>query len=124
MRMVSEKDVLLSEMGRWCLQEPACNFESRYRTYDGSCNNVRFPKFGQQRRVYSRILVNDYDDGEDESQAPSRIPYEPGKKVNQANSIYYIRHKRSQRLLQAKTTLGPTRLEHVTEFPPPFFFFQ
>ncbi len=54
LRMVSRSDVLLTRMGRFCLREPRCNFGSRYRTMDGSCNN----RFGEcKKKGASEIIV-------------------------------------------------------------------
>ncbi|GAB6021746.1 hypothetical protein CHUAL_004324 [Chamberlinius hualienensis] len=35
----------------------------KYRTYDGYCNNLVYPKWGQAAKPYARLLLPKYDDG-------------------------------------------------------------
>ncbi|XP_044731417.1 peroxidase [Chrysoperla carnea] len=44
------------------VQAPAC-LKSRYRTYDGSCNNLRNPIWGTTNSSYVRLLPAKYGDG-------------------------------------------------------------
>jgi len=41
----------------------ACEKKARYRTIDGSCNNIELPVMGRARTPYARILKPDYGDG-------------------------------------------------------------
>lgn len=41
----------------------ACNAKEKYRTIDGSCNNVNRTYLGKSNTVYGRLLQSDYDDG-------------------------------------------------------------
>jgi hypothetical protein len=47
-----------------CPRRPHCDPSSRYRTFDGSCNNLGNPKIGMANTPLRRILPNHYDDGE------------------------------------------------------------
>ena len=38
-------------------------FAKPHRSFDGSCNNLKEPKFGMRGTPYQRILENDYADG-------------------------------------------------------------
>lgn len=40
-----------------------CNPNSRYRTYDGSCNNLQYPCWGRSGESYSRLLKPAYANG-------------------------------------------------------------
>ena len=40
-----------------------CNVQSRYRTSDGSCNNLANTKLGMARTPLRRVMHNHYDDG-------------------------------------------------------------
>ena len=46
-----------------CPADPRCNKEDKYRSIDGSCNNLQNPKFGQVLTPVQRILKNAYADG-------------------------------------------------------------
>ena len=46
-----------------CPADPICNKEDKYRSIDGSCNNLQNPKFGQVLTPVQRILKNAYADG-------------------------------------------------------------
>ena len=41
-----------------------CDVSARYRSYDGSCNNLRRPLWGKSFRALARFLPADYCDGE------------------------------------------------------------
>ena len=45
-----------------CRADPICNKEDKYRSIDGSCNNLQNPKFGQVMTPVQRILKNAYAD--------------------------------------------------------------
>uniref|UniRef100_A0A2P2HX17 Peroxidase-like n=1 Tax=Hirondellea gigas TaxID=1518452 RepID=A0A2P2HX17_9CRUS len=51
-----------------CPVEPVCT-ETKYRSRDGSCNNLKNKKWGQAATSYQRILPPDYSDG---ANAPRR----------------------------------------------------
>lgn len=40
-----------------------CDPNARYRTYDGSCNNLHHPLWGKSFRAVGRFLEPDYADG-------------------------------------------------------------
>lgn len=46
-----------------CEPQPTCNPNSKYRTIDGSCNNLREPNYGKSFTPLQRILGNAYADG-------------------------------------------------------------
>ena len=47
-----------------CPPTPTCDRNQKYRTIDGSCNNLLKPRFGQGSTPLQRILPNAYADGE------------------------------------------------------------
>lgn len=51
-----------SPISNTCPQEPVCQ-QSRYRTFDGSCNNLLKKDWGKAGTAFSRILPPDYSDG-------------------------------------------------------------
>lgn len=50
------------EAKRMCEMSVVCNENEKFRSYDGSCNNLKFP-FGVAFRPFRRILPPDYADG-------------------------------------------------------------
>ena len=54
-------------MSKMCMLRHFITFLSFCRTFDGSCNNQRQPKYGQQKTPLQRILPNEYFDGESSS---------------------------------------------------------
>ncbi|CAG7729964.1 unnamed protein product [Allacma fusca] len=50
-------------LGQTCPPNPPCGVSSRYRTLDGSCNNLQIPKLGQSTTPLLRLLPPDYADG-------------------------------------------------------------
>ncbi|XP_076681835.1 peroxidase isoform X2 [Andrena cerasifolii] len=47
----------------WAPQVAACNARAKYRSVDGSCNNVDNPSWGSAMTAYTRILFPRYFDG-------------------------------------------------------------
>ena len=47
-----------------CPAVPECDPKTRFRTADGSCNNLLQPKYGKSGTPLQRILPNSYSDGE------------------------------------------------------------
>ncbi|KAA0203707.1 Peroxidase-like [Hyalella azteca] len=61
LRRFSVRDTILSDT---CPEEPYCGEkEEYYRTIDGSCNNIRNPRWGQAKTALNRILPAHYEDG-------------------------------------------------------------
>ncbi len=46
-----------------CPANPDCDPKAKFRTLDGSCNNLERPKLGMSFTPLRRILPNDYSDG-------------------------------------------------------------
>ena len=53
-----------TQLDSQCPASPLCNFNSKYRTIDGSCNSRSDTKYGQAKTALQRILQPAYDDGE------------------------------------------------------------
>ena len=78
-----------------CLEPISCNV-TKYRSIDGSCNNLVNPHWGQRNTVFQRLLPAHYGNGKDLFLSPSRI-----MKMHCAIQItrffifiyYYIRHR-------------------------------
>lgn len=65
-RALQEIDFSQTELRSRCPNDPVCNQQvvrSRYRTIDGSCNNLQRTSWGKANTPYSRILFPDYEDG-------------------------------------------------------------
>ena len=50
-------------LGNICPVPPECDRYSKYRTFDGSCNNLAVTKLGQSLTPLLRLLPPDYADG-------------------------------------------------------------
>ena len=61
-----------------------CDAKSKYRTYDGSCNNLRVPAYGKSFTPLQRIFENDYDD---KLQMPRTRSRKTGSKLPSAREI-------------------------------------
>ena len=59
-QMVSVKGTPVSEA---CAAAPVCRRNSKYRTLDGSCNNLRRPLLGRANTGLGRLLPARYEDG-------------------------------------------------------------
>ena len=46
-----------------CPKPKNCDPLQKYRSLDGSCNNLLQPKFGQKNSVYRRMLPSTYING-------------------------------------------------------------
>jgi len=46
-----------------CFPRPQCDFFSKFRTIDGSCNNLLYPTWGQTNTANTRIIQSNYSDG-------------------------------------------------------------
>lgn len=46
-----------------CPRRPICDRNAKYRTIDGSCNNLKNPKLGMAQTPLKRLLLNRYEDG-------------------------------------------------------------
>jgi peroxidase len=46
-----------------CPKPKRCDVTQKYRRMDGSCNNLKQPKFGWRHTPFQRILPNAYADG-------------------------------------------------------------
>lgn len=60
---LSQFDLYDTAYERYCPRVPQCNPRQRYRTIDGSCNNLANPLWGQSNTQYSRVLPPRYGDG-------------------------------------------------------------
>ncbi|XP_018025146.1 peroxidasin homolog [Hyalella azteca] len=70
---------LLTQSGSDCAgvrveQVPRCDPGDPYRTFDGTCNNVRNPLWGSIRRPFTRYIRPFYEDGLDEPRGAGRPP--------------------------------------------------
>ena len=50
-------------MDQTLLSDPICDASAKYRTFDGTCNNLRVPKWGSAGTPLQRIIPNAYSDG-------------------------------------------------------------
>merc|ERR1711923_607610 len=49
-----------------CPEPDPCDPSRKYRTFDGSCNNLLQPKIGWKNTPYQRVIPNAYFDGIEE----------------------------------------------------------
>ena len=68
--VVRQADISNSQFDQ-CYDRPRCNFNTPYRTADGSCNSRREPLYGRSLTPLSRIALPDYADGVFEPRANS-----------------------------------------------------
>ena len=57
---LSVKDTALANT---CILDPACRPNSKFRSIDGSCNNLKSPLMGRSNTQLGRYLAPKYDDG-------------------------------------------------------------
>jgi len=50
----------ISKLCPWTAPGPSCPRNSRYRTLDGTCNNLRQPNYGRAGTPFQRILLPEY----------------------------------------------------------------
>ena len=55
--------ILPSIIDATCPKPKKCDPLQKYRSLDGSCNNLWQPKFGQKNSVYRRMLPSTYING-------------------------------------------------------------
>lgn len=48
---------------KMCAPTVVCNPNSKYRTFNGSCNNLKMPSWGSTNTPFLRLLGAEYDDG-------------------------------------------------------------
>ncbi|XP_045583394.2 salivary peroxidase/catechol oxidase isoform X2 [Procambarus clarkii] len=60
-----------TDLQQMCPQNPRCTPNSKYRTADGSCNNLANPTWGMSNTPNQRILSPTYDDGVHEPRSRS-----------------------------------------------------
>lgn len=60
-----------------------CNAKYKYRSLEGTCNNLRHPKWGSKLQPFGRLLPADYVDGLSEPKAsfPKGV-YPPPRQVS------------------------------------------
>ncbi|XP_050432036.1 peroxidase-like [Adelges cooleyi] len=56
-------DPLDIDLADQCFPKAKCDPDARFRSIDGSCNNLRFPNWGQTNVANSRIVQANYSDG-------------------------------------------------------------
>lgn len=64
--LLPEIDFSQTDLASRCPGDPVCARHAArepYRTYDGSCNNLRHTGWGKSNTPYARILPPDYEDG-------------------------------------------------------------
>ena len=54
------------------LPAPSCNNRGRFRSHDGTCNNLREPNFGRMGTPFNRIMLPEYAGGS--SSLPRKRP--------------------------------------------------
>ena len=47
-----------------CPETFACTMANPYRSFDGSCNNLAQPSWGQQNTIFQRLLPAHYGNGD------------------------------------------------------------
>lgn len=60
---LSQVDLYGTPYEKYCPRVPLCNPRDRYRTMDGSCNNLQSPLWGKTNTQYARIMPPSYSDG-------------------------------------------------------------
>lgn len=59
-----------TDLEQYCIAEPSCQ-QGKYRTIDGSCNNLQRPLWGKSNTAYERLLPPNYNDGLNEPRTRS-----------------------------------------------------
>ncbi|KAF7496118.1 Chorion peroxidase [Sarcoptes scabiei] len=61
-----------TDLEKYCIPEPTCH-QGKYRTIDGSCNNLQRPLWGKSNTAFERLLPPHYDDGLHEPRTKSVV---------------------------------------------------
>ncbi|KAH7636454.1 hypothetical protein HUG17_10424 [Dermatophagoides farinae] len=59
-----------TDLEQYCIPEPSCQ-QGKYRTIDGSCNNLQRPLWGKSNTAFERLLPPQYNDGLNEPRTRS-----------------------------------------------------
>lgn len=59
---LSKYSIEHTDLEQFCIREPSCK-QSKYRTFDGSCNNLQRPLWGKANTAFERLLPPEYGDG-------------------------------------------------------------
>lgn len=60
---------------------PKCDFTYKYRSLDGTCNNLEHPRYGQSETIYQRLM--------------GPATYSDGKKWKHSNHIWQFEQKKT-----------------------------
>jgi len=69
-----------TDLEKYCIEEPVCE-QSKYRTIDGSCNNLQRPLWGRSNTAFTRLVPPAYADGLDEPRVSVTGKELPGARV-------------------------------------------
>lgn len=85
-RYISTLSLQRTPLSAACSKSRLCNTKAKYRSIDGSCNNVENPNWGSAMTAYARILFPQYFDGKD-------IPYRVTISIKREKDLsYHISH--------------------------------
>ncbi len=69
-----------TDLNSFCIKEPVC-VNSKYRTIDGSCNNLGKPLWGKSNTGFSRLVPPAYADGINKPRISSTGGHLPNARV-------------------------------------------
>ena len=98
-----EQDINGTVFDIHCPKPDKCDPTAKYRTFDGSCNNLNQPKFGWVHTPYQRILPNAYHDGIEEIRKE-----EFGKELRGPRNITLTLEKFSRKSVSSKISSAMT----------------